>query len=246
MSRTKIYNYRDADMLIAAKTVAENLKSNIDELSQVRSDWSPEYVDDYIARIDGVIDNKLGIDKKKELRSATLEISRIQEPAYRDIIFFKTQIEDDFSDEPAKRDEILKTLGLNINMSKLSRGNQEMLMQLLSSFKTNLTEALKTEITGKGLNPVLIDRINGYSETFIQANVTQEQLKETTKEITEDVVETMNGIYAEAMGICKKASRYYYSDPIKRGLFVFSRIIRNLGQARKTVSATEVPDQSSV
>jgi hypothetical protein len=229
-------------MLVAAKTIAENFKANIDELSQVRTNWTSEYADDLISRIDDAIDNKLGVDQKKELRSATREILKIQEPAYRDILFFKTQIEDDFSDEPTKRDEILKTLGFTTDMKKISNGNQEGLIQLLSDFKTNMTESLKSEITGKGLNPVLIERIIGYSDIFIQANITQEQLKESTKEITQDIVETLNGIYDEVMGICKKASRYYYSNPIKRGLFLFARVIRNLGQKRKDSATSLIPD----
>ena len=54
------------------------------------------------------------------------------------------------------------------------------------------------------------------------------------------MVDVFNVIYDEVIGICKKASVYYQYDIIKKEQFTFSKIISNLGAARKT-SAETVP-----
>ncbi|MBN1968673.1 MAG: hypothetical protein JW870_04830, partial [Candidatus Delongbacteria bacterium] len=154
-------------------------------------------------------------------------------PAKRDISFFKTQIDDDFKKESSKKDEILKTLGFAKHLRGVQKGNQESLIQLLYSFKTNMTDTLRQEITAKGLNVSLIDNIIGYAETFKQANVTQEAYKESTKEISKEIADSFNAIYDEIIGICKKASNYYQFEPLKKEQFTFSKTIENLGATKK-------------
>ena len=103
MSKNRNYNYKDVEMLVTSKTIAENFKTNLTELSSTRSDWTEQYASDLISQIDNAIDNYLGTDAKKELRNATANLGSIQVPAKRDISFFKTQIDDDFKKDTAKR-----------------------------------------------------------------------------------------------------------------------------------------------
>jgi hypothetical protein len=241
MAKNRNYSYKDVDMLTASQIVAENFKSNIGELSTVRNDWTEAYANDLIGRINQNIETHLGIDAKKDLRDATSGLSGIQVAVKRDLSFFKTQIDDDFKAQPATRDEILNTLGFSKHLKNVQKGNQEALVQLLYAFKKNMTDSLRNQITGKGLSANLIDKIVDYAGTFNDANASQEGLKQSTKEISKEVAEFFNSIYNEIIGICKKVSNYYQYDAVKKEQFTFSKVISNLGSARKApVEAADV------
>lgn len=244
MAKNRNYNYKDVDMLMTSKTIAESFKANLSDLSTTRTDWTEQYANELITKIDNSIENHLGIDVKKELRDASANLASIQVPAKRDVSYFKTQVDDDFKTNTSKRDEILKTLGFAKHLRSVQKGNQESLIQLLYAFKTNMTESLRLEITGKGMNASLIDNIVGYADTFKQANVTQETFKESTKEVTKEVSVSFNAIYDEIIGICKKASNYYQYEPLKKEQFTFSKVIDNLGAARKVAEKTEIQQSS--
>ena len=240
MAKNRNYNCKDVDMLMASKTIAETFKTNISELATTRTDWTEQYATDLILRIDNAIHTHLGIDVKKDLRSATTALVSLQFPARRDISYFKTQIDDDFKKNAPRRDEILKSLGFTKYLRGVQSGNQESLIQFLYTFKTNITPALSDEITAKGLNPMLIDNITAYADTFAQANVAQESQKGSTKEISQEVANIFNAIYDEIIGICKKASNYYRYEPVKKEQFTFAKALSNLGTPAKA-QVKEVP-----
>ena len=240
MAKNRIYPYKDADMLMASKIIAGNFKNNISELSTVRTDWTTDYSDKLDIRVNNVLEGYLGVNSKNDLLNATASLSAIQVQAKSDLSFFKTQIDDDFKDDKTKRDSINKILGFDRHIRLVQRGNQESLVQLLYTFKTNMSESLRTEITSRGLSDSLITKIIDYAATFTQANVTQETSKETSKELTQEVIDSFNDIYSELIGICKKASAYYRYEPLKKEQFTFSKVIKNLGVTRKvTENATE-------
>ena len=232
MAQNRNYSYKDVDMLLTSKTIAGNFNSNISELSAVRNDWTVEYATNLVLRIDQTIETHLGIDAKKDLRTATSGLSSIQVSAKRDLSFFKTQIDDDFKAEPTTRDEILNTLGFTKHLKGVQKGNQESLVQILYAFKNNMTDSIRNQITAKGLSDALIGNIVGYAIAFMDANSSQESLKLSTKEITKEVVDVFNGIYDEIIGICKKVSNYYQYDAVKKEQFTFSKVIGNLGSSR--------------
>ncbi len=142
---------------------------------------------------------------------------------------------------PAKRDEILKMLGFAKHLRNVQKSNQESLIQLLYSFKTNMNDSLRKEITAKGMNSSLIDNIISYADTFKMANTMQENLKGSTKEISKEVSDSFNAIYDEIIGICKKASNYFHYEPLKIEQFTFSKVLTNLGATRKVVPETPAP-----
>jgi hypothetical protein len=238
MAKNRNYHCKDVDMLMASRTIAESFRANISELSATRTVWTEQYATDLVARIDNAITGSLGIDAKKDLRGATAALVSIQMPAKRDVSFFKLQVSEDFKKDPARRDEILNTLGFTAYLRQGIKPGQEALVQLLYDFKTNMTGSLRQEITGKGINPSLVDNILGYAETYRQANLLQESLKGSTKIITGDLLDTFNGIYNEIIGICKIASAYYRYEPIKKERFSFSKVLANMGGSRK-ISVTE-------
>jgi hypothetical protein len=229
MSKNRNYNDKDVDMLMASKIIANSFSSFIAELSVVRSNWSGRYASGLISRIDNALENYLGIDPKKNLREATATLQSLQTPAKRDLAFFKTQIDEDFKKDVAKRDAILKNLGFTAYLRDVQKGNQESLIQLLFKFKTNMGEELKAEIVAKGTNPALIEAIIGYAISFSNANVVQETAKGSSKEVTKEAADAFNAIYDDIIALCKIASNYYKDEPLKKELFTFSKVISNLG-----------------
>ena len=241
MKKTRNYSYKDVVMLMTSKVIAGNFLTNITELSAVRNDWTERYATGLITRIDGAIETQLGIDPKKELRSATSELSAIQVTAKRDLSFFKTQVSEDFKTEPTVRNEILTLLGFTQFLRGVQKGNQQSLIQLLYTFKNNMTETLRTQVISKGMSATLIDNIMGYAATFAGANVNQESLKLSTKEITEEARQIFNSIYDEIIGICKKASAFYQYNPVKKEQFTFSKVAKNLGLAHSPANENTAP-----
>jgi len=233
MGKNRNYNYSDVDMTMASKTVLESFKAYLSELSGIRTNWTPEYADDLSTRIDNVIDNYLGIDSKKELRDATEKVLSVQMPAKRDLSFFKTQIEVDFVNDSRKKNEILKQLGFTKLLKKVQNNDQEALIQMLYMFRRHMSDGLKNEITEKGTDPSLIDRIIGYGNTLKLANVSQEALKESTKTISDEAAQELCAIYEEVIGICKIASNFYMYEPLKKEQFSFSKVVSNMNAAKR-------------
>ncbi len=140
MTMNRNYNYKDVDMLLASKTITESFKSNLPELSTIRTNWTEEYATQLADKIDDAIENQLGVDKKKELRNASGNLQAIQLPAMRDLSFLKTQLEVDFADDKSALKELLNTLGFTKYLKQIQKKDQEALIALLYQFKQNLTD----------------------------------------------------------------------------------------------------------
>jgi len=238
MALSRNYNFKDVDMLLASKTIIETLKLNLADLAMARGTWTEEYVNSLSTKIDFAIEKYLGLDKKKELRDTTSQLAAIQAPAMRDLAFIKTQIVVDFGSDSK---EIIKSLGFDKSLRAVQKGDQQALIELLYSFKKGLTDALKTQLIAKGTNSALIDRIIAYADQLKQTNVTQETLKETTKVISEEGLVAFNEIYNEVIGICKIASNFLIFDPLKKEQFTFTKVIKNMGVAKKATTTVTEP-----
>jgi hypothetical protein len=231
METKKSYRFRNAEMLLAAKTVSRSFSENIDLLSSMRNDWTREYAADLENRIDDALDRYLDIDKKKDLREATYYLASIALPARRDLTSFKTQVEVDFKNEAS---HILTSLGFrNYYLQVKRRNSQEGLIANLVSFGNGMTKELEEKITSRGIKKELVERIVTYSKNLKDANTIQEVLKQSTKHITKEAQEAFNGIFNEIMGICKIAQGGYEFDPIIREQFNFSKVVRNMTSAGK-------------
>jgi len=167
------------------------------------------------------------LDKKQALRDATELLNQIKTPALRDLALVKTQIEVDFA---KNADKMLKSLGLDKNLHNI---DQEGLIELLYSFTKGMTETMKAEIVQKGTNPELIEAVVGYAAQLQQANLNQESQKTSTQEVSQEAVDTFNGIYTEVIGIGKITAKIYKDAPLKKDLFTFSKVVKKMGAANK-------------
>jgi hypothetical protein len=224
------YNCKNVELLTVSKTINNNLSTNLDELSTVRTTWTPEFVSGLDNEIEDAKVNFLGLNKRQELRSATEEVVAIQQPALNDLTFLKKQINADFGSE-AKAIEI--QLGYKSLFTDATNGSQESLIELLEAFTKGLTKDLRAKIVEKGTPEAMLDRIIGYTDNLFLANVTQENIKETSKELTAEAIEAFNSIYDKIINICKIASAYYKNDPIKRDQFTFKKVLNNIRLRRK-------------
>lgn len=235
MTEKRIYTGKDVEMLTASQIAAENFSNHLNELSELRTDWTEEYATGLKTRIGNSLENLIGTDSKKSLRAATISVHEIIVPAKKKISFLKTQIDEDFRSIPEKRDTILKDLGFTKHLRNVQKGNQEAVVQFLYTFKTNLTPELRTDLLTKGISPGLLDSLTEYAMVVNQANVAQETNKGATKEVTSEMISAYNAIYTEVVGMCKKVANYYNDDPVKKQLFVYSKILSNLGTTRKAI-----------
>lgn len=222
----RLYSCKDVDMLMASKTIAENLLANQAKLASKRSSWTRDYAIGLSARIDQIIETYLGLDKKKDQRDATAFLNSISKTALHNLLLIKTQIEVDFNSEAAG---IIKNLGYPKALKVFQGGHQEEMIELLYAFKKGMTPELKSRIVEKGTNPELIETLIAYATEMQQANLTQELLKETSQSVSEEALSAFNQVYEEIIGICKIASGFYSEEPLKKEMFTFSRVVEAMG-----------------
>ncbi|MCE4566922.1 hypothetical protein INQ51_21550 [Maribellus sp. CM-23] len=233
MPTNRNYRCKDVEMLLASKTILGSFRNHLTDLSVIRSNWNDEYATHFETKIDDATERYLGLDKKEVLRQATMQLENIQIPALRDLSFVKTQIEVDFKEQAGA---ILKKLGYGTDYKKARKGDQEALIQLLFAFRKGMDEVLSGEMAEKGINPALIERILDYAGQVSEANVLQEGLKVTTKQVSEEAVKAFMEVYNEVIGICKIASGYYVDEPLLKEEFTFSKVV---GKMKKKHRAEE-------
>jgi hypothetical protein len=225
---TRKYKCSDVVMLVVLNSIAESFLACMAELSTIRLNWNAEYANQLKIRIANAVKDYLGLDPKKVLRNATIEVHAIQEPAVRDVAFLKSQLDVDFEQDKVALKEMLKTLGFGQYLTKIQKDNHEALIAFLQMFSNNITEDIKKSIVDKGTDPQLLDRIVGYSKPFTVAEMNQEALKTSTKELPANTITKLNELYTEAIGICKIAAKYYRGNPIKKEQFTFDAVLKKV------------------
>jgi flagellar motor switch protein FliG len=110
---------------------------------------------------------------------------------------------------------------------------------MLITFKRNLTPDLIADITIKGMPPALLQGVADLAEPLDKANTTQEKLKGSVKEASDNVITELNTLYTEIIGICKIASNHFKKEPVKKEMFTFAKVLRNIGEERTAKTEKE-------
>jgi len=218
-------------MILASGVVIKNLEFNLGELKTVRTNWTPAYVTEVKNRVDTVATDILGEGNKQLLYESTDKLRLVIDPAIRDISSLKKQIDVDFAKDTSKQKAILKDLGFTDNLLKIQRRSQPAVIAFLLLFGRNIVN-YKTEILAKGTSPELITRLTGYAKVIKDANELQEHLKSSTKDLTNDAIAELNEVYTEIIGICKIAADHYLGNTVKKEMFTFDTIAKNMGQTK--------------
>ena len=192
MANKKIYSCTDIEMVTASLIIIGHFEESFSELSSLRGNWTPDYLTDLKKRINETSTKYVSSDNQKGQRDATSTLQEIQTAAKRDVAFFKTQVEEDFRDNPSFCSETLKTLSIEKYIRDVQKNSHEALSALLIGFRNGMTDALRQAITAKGMNGALIDKITNHADNFLNANVTQEVQKATAKGNTQEAAEALS------------------------------------------------------
>lgn len=227
MKTLRIYQGRDVDMLTAISAIIENAIANQEFLISKRPSWEGTF-ESYKNRIENAFNNHLGIDGSTEQHKASSLVTQIQNVATNDLSDFKVQVQEDFKSDKAYCDDILNNLGYTGYYRQVIAKDQEAIVQLLYRFKTNLTKELRAEITKKGTDIELINRICTYADQLAEANITPEMLKGIRKNLTEEGLIELNAIYNDVISIAKIARNFYKGRPYKQDEFSYTKIRKKL------------------
>jgi hypothetical protein len=231
MARKRIYPYPDGDMAMASRVIIENSRKHLDELSLIDVSLTDRYISELEQKNYKVM-QKLGIQPRKDQIDATIDLNKLMEPAIRDLKLMKKMISVKFKDEAP---QMLYKLGYDQYYKNALLGDQESLISLHFSFKQGMSDILRTQIEGSGINPEIIDRICSRANKLYEANAKQEHEKINATALNQETIDSCNSLYKEVIGICKIAYSFYSHDPAIRNQFSFSRTVKNLN-ARKSKS----------
>jgi hypothetical protein len=217
-------------MLFACSSIIEQAIAHKEFLISKRANWADPFLPDLQSRIQKAFSNYLGIDNAKHMREATRIVTDIQTKALNDISEFKVQIQEDLKSDKEHLNETLNTLGFTTYYKSAIKKNQEALIQLLLQFKQNLTSKLQDEITKAGTPESLINTIIGYADTLKNANISQETLKGSKKEVSQTAVKEFNEIYNNVISVAKISSKFFKDNPAIKDTFSYTKTLKRLGQ----------------
>jgi len=222
-------NYRcsDAKLLVVSNVVMENFEQHKDQLIAKRKTWADPFADELKSKIEKALDI-LGINTKIEQTATTRQLVNRQAKALENVTTFKIQTEVDFEDDPGMLKQIEDALGFSKSYDRAKSGSQEALIELLTTFKINMTPELRKKIENAGTDGAIIDELIDMRDEINTLNVQQEMLKGSTTRDTALNVEELNDIYKQVIGICKIAPRLLPHVPTAAEDFSFSRILNRL------------------
>lgn len=245
MSTQRIYSASDVGMLTAILTIIDSAIDAEEFLSSKRPLWKAPYFQNIRERIYSASSNILGINNVHELSRHTNTVTTLQKSILSDIADFRIQLKADYADNPSRAEELLNLLGFkNAGVTlKEYKNNQEALAQMLQRFKTHLTPELKAELQEKGMAPQTIDNILADADTFIDANVKQENFKGQKRTLTDANIQELNALYTIVMGIAKISRTFYKGQPTEQAKFTFKKILRNQGYRTQKKDQPEKPTE---
>jgi hypothetical protein len=221
----RIYSAKDIVMITVLAIILENAKDNLAELTAENENWTALLLDT-LNQIIIKAKNIIGTDTKKGQKEATDKVKEIMPDAVKALVTFNRVIKKAIPDV-VRRKQILDDLGINKNWAKASRNNQLSMVELLLTFKKNLTTDLKTEITkSKDMKAVKLDAITALAGVLEANNIDQEKLKVSSKTLTEDDILVLNDAYKQVVNDFSSYVFGFYKDQgsPKKSLFSFTGI----------------------
>lgn len=241
MSVSRKFPGTSTEMLISASSISQAAITHQVALTANRPIWTLAYFQAFQTRIDTAVSTYLGVDNAATLRAQTSVVLDVFKSAYANISTIKLEIEEGFKDNKPRKQEILNTLGYNLYWIKSQKGkDQEALISLLFAFKQNLTPAIQAEITAKGSLPATLTAITDAAQALMDANVSQESIKQSKKALTDTATIEFNAIYDELISICKLARRYLKDLSGVPDQFSYSKAIAALNSGTITTLYDEI------
>ncbi len=200
--------------------------------------WTEQYFAELKERVAAAARNIIGANSITALKTATTAVKQQSATYRKDLSLIALQITEDYRKEPARRDELLSSLGIGLHpYEAVHTGDQEALSTVLFRFGKGLTEEVKKELTGKGIGAVRLNRLQEAAVAFQKANSGQEGAKSTRPVLTGTAITTLNDLYADVMSVAKIAARLFSENKPLKARFVYSKILKGINSYRTGKSA---------
>jgi hypothetical protein len=234
---TRAYAYADVIMLTAAYAQVENAIVHKDRILQDRPKWDLAFYNALKTRIDDAIKTYIGRDNAKALRDATREVVQQLSEALTKLGLFKKQIEIDFDETPAEKEEMLNNLGFSALYTSASKNkNQADMVTLLQRFEKSMTADIKADLVNKGMNGTLVDEILALTTQLTASSLTQEVFKLQKPARSAEAVAEFNKIYKEVIRVVKMSRQIFVKDKVIYDSFSFSATAKAQTAFRKSQS----------
>lgn len=239
---TRKYKEADAAMLVAAATIIDNAITNKGFLQSKTDICDDTFLEGLQQDIDVAIKKYLGVNGSKALRKSTSLVMNNMRRANILLAEAKFQIEEAFEAEPDKKEEILQELGFTDHFKQAKNGNQDAMLEMLSTFAENIYGEIEQSVIEKDISSDYINEIKTLAEK-LQATE-QEDTKAGRLPVTQEGISAFNDIYDSVTGICKIAVKCFKDKPSLKHQFTFNKVIGSQSfKPLKTVSAFKVADE---
>lgn len=208
---------RHLDMLLTCKSIAENFSTCLHEVCSLNSNWSEEYAATLNTRIDELIEQEIGIEKKLEIESTFTAMRSNAHLALGNLIKLRNQINHVFRYSAKEAHSILLLLGFDKYWEKAEGHDLTALADLLQKVKEKYSSKLGQELTSRGIDHRLFQQLAKFSKEFSRHASSEG-----------DTSDLFNSIYDEVIQICKLCQSYYQYNAQKRMLFNFSELLVGL------------------
>lgn len=214
-------------MLMATDLIMDNAIAMASTLIAARPKWTVSYLTDIKGNIASILEDSFGIKGTTSLKEVTSILVTKEIAAKAMLQQVKTQIGIDFRKDEAKRKEYISTLGF-AKVKSIKDASQDATIEMLVTFRNNLTPAIEADLTAAGMNPATLESIKALATELYQANALQEQKKIGSKETTATLNAQLNDIYDEVITIAKIASTLL-TDKADIEKFSYTRALKQMG-----------------
>ena len=219
----RYYRQSDVDMLIAASAMVESAREHKEALCQSRSTYTDAYFDKLEKSI-GEEFEQVGTDAAEQKKEATKALNEMMKAIIRDVVDFRTHINNDFKRKKQDKQIIFDQLGFNECWPR-ARRSQMIMTKFMARFHKGMTPELKARLVRRGMNAELIDRLSGYLFRFKDTNVSQKALKGSQPIKTAERVKQLNKLFDEVMMIGNIAKRVFRDEREKYKLFCYIKVV---------------------
>lgn len=237
MNTRRYYRGKAVNFILLAKVICIAYKEHIDELKAVSTDFTLENATALELDIDTIAGKYLGNTIRDRLYAITFDLTAETKDIKIRITTLRTHLETNFKRNP-RYELMLGELGLEKSIYSLT---QPQLIDALSKLVNTLTPSYITTITAGGMPAALPQGIATSAKKIVALNFEQETIKGNVKEAIGKMRDDLNELYSKIIKICKLASNFYRTNPEKKSLFTYSKVMKHMGQTR---TSTETPPKT--
>lgn len=235
----RIYAGSDVNMLTALAVIMVAAVELQAQLSTEDTTLTAQYLAELQQRVNVISNKHLGNDVTGLTRSATDDVLDIFDQAYPYISSVKSLIDRKTRRNPEQGRELNTKLGITTHLEGVQNGDQEAMVSLLFQFRENCTSEVKNTLTSLGIPSDKLQALFGFADQLNIANITQESLKKSQLQLTDEAIEDFNELYLDVTDVAGAGKQVFRKQPEIAERFNYSGIIRTMN--RKPGSNNNTP-----